>query len=102
MTVSLVAVATTVQPPNDLRRPFVELQWPAFRDGRLGLNDQSFLERDASPETTDVSRWREGAWNLGTWAGLRGRASLLPLLAVWLGLAVAAWRAGPRRQRSIR
>ena len=64
-----------------------ELLWPAFRDGDLSLNPQTFVHNSA-----DVAHLRGGgdphaAWNLGEIAGLHGLISLLPLVAVW---AIAA------------
>ena len=46
---SLVAVSTTVQPPERYERPMSELLWPAFVEGDLSLNHQSFLEYRAEP-----------------------------------------------------
>ena len=82
--VTLVAVSTTPQPPSSVRAPVRELLWPAFRDGDLSLNHQTFVHGGA-----DASRLRGGtlphaAWNLGEVAGLHGLPSLLPLVTVWL------------------
>jgi hypothetical protein len=60
-----------------------ELLWPAFRDGDLSLNHQTFVHGGA-----DANRLRGGtiphaAWNLGELAGLHGLPSLLPLGAAW-------------------
>jgi hypothetical protein len=87
--VTLVAVSTTVQPPNDLRRPLADLQWPAFADGRLALSDQSFLDVDGAPDRPRGKAWSEGSWNLGLWIGLDGKASLAPLVLSWAALGVA-------------
>jgi hypothetical protein len=86
--VTLVAVSTTPQPPASLKAPVSELLWPAFRDGDLSLNPQTFVHN-----SVDVDRLRGGAvphaaWNLGEIAGLHGLSSLLPLGIIW---AVAAW-----------
>ena len=86
--VTLVAVSTTPQPPASLRAPMSELLWPAFRDGDLSLNPQTFVHN-----SVDADRLRGGvvphaAWNLGELAGLHGLPSLLPLGIIW---AVAAW-----------
>jgi hypothetical protein len=88
--VNLVAVSTTVQPPSDIKAPLAELMWPAFREGDLSLNTQSFL--DYLP--TGAVRHDPGhhaGWNLGQLAGLRGLASLLPLAVLWV-LAVVLLR----------
>ncbi len=86
--VTLVAVSTTPQPPGSLKAPVRELLWPAFRDGDLSLNPQTFVHN-----SVDANRLRGGvephaAWNLGELAGLHGLSSLLPLGILW---AVAAW-----------
>ena len=86
--VTLVAVSTTPQPPASFKAPVSELLWPAFRDGDLSLNPQTFVHN-----SVDADRLRGGvephaAWNLGELAGLHGLSSLLPLAGIW---AVAAW-----------
>jgi hypothetical protein len=82
--VTLVAVSTTPQPPASIKAPVTELLWPAFRDGDLSLNPQTFVHN-----SVDVARLRGGveahaAWNLGEIVGLRGLPSLLPLACVWV------------------
>jgi hypothetical protein len=84
--VTLVAVSTTVQPPSDIMAPVPELMWPAFREGDLSLNTQSFVDYLPAGEARRDPAHHAG-WNLGALMGLRGLASLLPLLALW---AVAA------------
>ena len=84
---TLIAVSTTPQPPASIKAPMRELLWPAFRDGDLSLNPQTFVHN-----SVDAGHLRGGgdphaAWNLGEIAGLRGLPSLLPLALVW---AVAA------------
>jgi hypothetical protein len=82
--ITLIAVSTTPQPPASIRQPVSELLWPAFRDGDLSLNPQTFVHN-----SVDVGRLRGGgdphaAWNLGEIAGLHGLPSLLPLAVVWV------------------
>jgi hypothetical protein len=85
---TLVAVSTTPQPPASFKAPVSELLWPAFRDGDLSLNPQTFVHNSA-----DVAHMRGGhgdphaAWNLGELAGLRGLPSLLPLALIWAAAA---------------
>jgi hypothetical protein len=62
---SLVAVSTNTMPPEYVKSPVQQVLWPAFRAGDLWAN-----------------------W--GKLIGLRGLASLLPLLLIW-GAASAAW-----------
>ena len=91
---TLVAVSTTAQPPGGMRQPLGTLLWPAFRDGDLSLNHQSFLDTEADPDRLRGRSLPRAAWNLGEKLGLSGHASLAPLLLV-LGLCgVLAWRAG--------
>jgi hypothetical protein len=84
---TLVAVSTTPQPPATFASPMRELLWPAFRDGDLSLNPQTFVHN-----SVDVGHLRGGgdphaAWNLGELAGLRGLPSLLPLGFIWVAAA---------------
>jgi hypothetical protein len=88
---TLVAVSTTPQPPANFKAPVQELLWPAFKDGDLSLNPQTFVHNSA-----DVSRFRghqltHASWNLGEIAGLHGLVSLLPLALVWIVAAVILW-----------
>ncbi len=65
-------------------RPVSELMLPAFLEGHLALNTQRFTDFRADEDAI----WRHAdptvSWNLGMAMGLTGRASLLPLAAVWL------------------
>jgi hypothetical protein len=94
---SLVAVSTMAQPPAEIRRPIVDLLWPAFRDGDLALNTQRFTDGGGNGGALRAHVDPKAAWNLGMKAGLTGHASLVPLAMVWI--ACAAWlsrkRPGP-------
>lgn len=92
VSLTLVAVSTTAQPPEAIRRPLAELQWPAFVDGDLSINHQSFLERGVDPSRLRGGTIAHEAFNLGELMGLRGRASLLPLLGLWALAGAAMWR----------
>jgi hypothetical protein len=97
---SLVAVATTPQPPAQFQRPMAELLWPAFRSGDFPIGWQSYL--DLRPPPGAMSELERGgvlraSWNLGQLMGLNGFASLLPLAIVWIVTAVA-WTVAGRRQ----
>ena len=81
---TLVAVATTPQPPPTFKAPVSELLWPAFRDGDLSLNHQTFVHYTASAELLRGNTVPHAAWNLGEIAGLHGLPSLWPLAAVWV------------------
>ena len=85
---TLIAVSTTPQPPASFRAPMQELLWPAFRDGDLSLNHQTFVHDSAEPDRLRGGTVPHAAWNLGEVAGLHGHASLLPLGIVW-ALALA-------------
>src|SRR5262249_13816711 len=83
---TLVAVSTTPQPRASYKSPVSELLWPAFREGDLSLNHQSFTQRTDSSE--------RASWNLGERVGLHGHASLFPLGLVWgASVAVYLWAA---------
>jgi hypothetical protein len=80
---TIIAVSTTPQPPSNVRWPTVDLLWPAFKDGDLSLNTQTFVHNALNgPLRNDLPA--HAAWNLGQLAGLKGHASLLPLGAVWV------------------
>jgi hypothetical protein len=84
---TLIAVSTTPQPPADLKSPVTELLWPAFKDGDLSVNNQSFVTFRAQPGRLRGHPDLHAAWNLGEIAGLHGHASLLPLGLTWLAAA---------------
>ena len=86
--ITLVAVSTTPQPPASIKSPVSELLWPAFRDGDLSLNPQTFVHNSADVEHLRGGGDAHAAWNLGEIAGLHGLISLLPLLAVWATAAL--------------
>jgi hypothetical protein len=91
---TVVGVSTTAQPPGtpQFEHPMRDLLWPAFRDGQLSLNRQSYFDvRPAGdiggPQEVGLPRPQ---WNLGEKMDLTGLPSLLPLagvLAVTVGLA---------------
>jgi hypothetical protein len=92
---TVVGVSTTAQPPGtpQFEHPMRDLLWPAFRDGQLSLNRQSYFD---SRPTGDIGGPQEvglprAHWNLGEKMGLIGLPSLLPLgavLIVTIGLAL--------------
>ena len=94
---SLVAVATTPQPPGGASAPadpMRQLLWPAFVSGDFPIGWQTVLEyRAPAAPMSELERLGipRASWNLGQLAGLRGHLSLVPL---WLAWAVAAlfWR----------
>lgn len=103
LAVTLVAVSTMAQPPAEVRRPVPELLWPAFRDGDLSLNTQSFASGKVPDKDFRTHSAPKVAFNLGMKAGLDGHASLIPLLVVWAAGAAmlgASLRSGPRGRRS--
>jgi len=82
--VTLIAVSTMPLPPGDIRRPVAEFMWPAFRDGDLSLNTQTFVSYGVNLDFRGHHEPR-AAFNLGMKLGLSGHASLVPLAVVWLG-----------------
>src|SRR5205823_10613574 len=84
---SLVAVATTPQPPSDVERPMADLLWPAFRSGDFPIGWQSVLELRPPPgplSTLERDGVPRASWNLGQLLGLTGFASLVPLALMWV------------------
>jgi hypothetical protein len=98
---SLLAVSTSVQVPEHLRRPVPQLLWPSFKAGQLSRSTYSFLGVTSPSGKADAGFVGRGAWNLGELVGLRGHPSLAPLALAWLGLGALAWRsqmrAAPRK-----
>jgi hypothetical protein len=82
---SLMGVSTTAQPPNEFRCPALQLFWPSFSQGRLSLNQGSFLA-----PTEEVPEETHGAFNLGELFGLHGLPSLIPLFVFW-SIALSFW-----------
>ena len=80
--VALMAVSTTSQLAMQDSCPIVHSVWPAFWAGKMAENRESML-------TVAEARGAFGASNLGLLLGLRGLASLIPLLAIWAAAAVA-------------
>lgn len=99
---SLVAVSTMAQPPASYRHPVTELLWPAFRDGDLALTTQTVAHGGTDPGAWRAHTEPKAAWNLGMKLGLRGLASLAPLVLAWI--ACGAWIivAGKSREPSVR
>ena len=85
---TLIAVSTTPQPPASIKAPMRELLWPAFRDGDLSLNPQTFVHNSVDVEHLRGGGDPHAAWNLGELVGLRGLASLLPLALIWAAAAL--------------
>lgn len=97
--VTLVGVSTTAQPPGFRPEspdpvwtdPIANVLWPAFREGDLSLNTQSYFDKyppGGAPSPREG--FARAQWNLGEKMGLTGLPSLIPLgagLAVLAGLA---------------
>jgi hypothetical protein len=94
-----VAVSTMPLPPANIRRPMTEFLLPAFQEGDLALNTQSFA---AGSVDADFRAHHEPkvAFNLGMKMGLTGHASLIPLAIVWLGCAITGGRSAGRPRSS--
>jgi hypothetical protein len=82
---ALMVVSTTSQLSMQDRCPIVHSAWPAFWSGQVALNRDSILTVAEAGSSTQY-----GAFNLGQLVGLRGRASLIPLFAMW-GIAALLW-----------
>ena len=88
--VALMVISTTSQLAMQDSCPLVHSAWPAFWSGQIALNHDSMLTVAEAGSTVHA-----GAFNLGQLIGLRGLASLTPLLAIWAVAAVAWWRMHP-------
>jgi 4-amino-4-deoxy-L-arabinose transferase-like glycosyltransferase len=82
---ALMVVSTKSQLSTQDSCPIVHATWPAFWSGHVSLNRDSMLTV-AEAESSGG----HGAFNLGQLLGLRGLASLIPLLVVW-GIAALLW-----------
>ena len=78
---SLMVVSTTSELAMQDSCPIVHSTWPAFWSGRMALNRDSML-------TAAEAGSGYGAFNLGQMLGLRGLASLIPLVALWIAAAL--------------
>jgi len=87
---TLVAVSTTAQPPDDYKKPLGELLWPNFAQGRLSINHQAFVEDAPVRQRDPIAH----AWNLGEMLGLSGHASLAPLGVTWIIVGLGWWMLG--------
>jgi MFS family permease len=97
LAVTLVAVSTMPLPPANIRRPVADFLWPAFHDGDLALNTQTFVSGGVADAGFRSHSEPKAAFNLGMKIGLNGHASLVPLIIVWAGCAAALW--GSRRKK---
>lgn len=80
---TLMVVSTSSQLAMQDSCPIVHSSWPASWAGQMASNRESML-------TAAEAGGGHGAFNLGQLLGLRGLASLIPLLAMW-GVAGALW-----------
>jgi|HubBroStandDraft_6_1064221.scaffolds.fasta_scaffold00068_37 hypothetical protein len=88
---SLMVISTASQLSEEDNCPIFHSVWPAFRSGQMSTNKGSMLTVAEAGTTGNY-----GAFNLGQLLGLRGLASLIPLLAIW-GIAAFLWiRMRPR------
>ena len=91
---TLMTVATSSQPPSDLKFPMRQFTIPSFCSGKLSANQGSMLIAAES-----VPGHIGYAFNLGELLGLHGLPSLLPLLAIWLLAVVASQRLNQTHQK---
>jgi hypothetical protein len=88
---TLIGISVTAQPPITYDRPLAQLWWPAFMDGDLSVGHTSFNMAGWNPELVRHHPEVHQAWNVGELLGLHGRASLIPLLAVWTLAGAGMW-----------
>ena len=81
----LMVISTTSQLSMQESCPMRQSVWPAFRAGHMALNRDSMLTVAEAGSSGEY-----GAFNLGQLLGLRGLASLIPLVLMW-GIAGLLW-----------
>jgi len=94
---ALMVVPTTSQLSMQDSCPMWHSSWPAFWSGQVALNRDSMLTVGEAGSSRQY-----GASNLGELMGLRGLASLLPLLAEWAIAALLWWRMRRRQRDDLR
>jgi len=82
--ITLMVVSTSSQLAMQDSCPIVHSSWPNFWSGHMATNRESMLLPSEAGES-------QAAFNLGQLAGLHGLPSLLPLLVVWVFVALI-WR----------
>lgn len=89
---------TAVEPQVDKaqRHPFTRHIWPKFFAGELGRSTQRIDAGNYPRAKPGKPAPPHAAWNLGQKVGLPGLASLLPLLLIGGGCAIAIRRASRR------
>ena len=94
---TLIVVSTSSQLAMQDACPIMHSSWPAFWAGNLGSNRESMLL------ATEAFGGRYAATNLGQMMGLRGLATVIPLVLVWAATALAwGWlmrKQSPAEQR---
>jgi hypothetical protein len=81
--VTLMVVSTSSQLAMQDTCPMMHSSWPAFWAGQMAANRESML-------LSSEAAGGHGAFNIGQLIGLRGLASLIPLMAIW-GVVVGLW-----------
>lgn len=95
--ITLIAVSTMPLPPANIHRPVQDFMVPAFIDGDLSLNTQTFVAGGVDADFR-AHRVPKAAFNLGMKMGLDGHRSLVPLAVVWIACGVALSGASRRRR----
>ena len=93
---ALMVVSTTSQLAMQDSCPIVHSSFPAFWSGQMAVNRDSMLTVAEAGSSGEY-----GAFNLGQLIGLRGLASLIPLLAVWAVAGLVWWRMHRGQQVNI-
>ena len=91
---ALMVISTSSQLSMQDSCPILHSSWPAFWAGQMAMNRDSMLTVAEAG-----SNGAHGAFNLGQLVGLRGLASLVPLLTMW-GIAALLWWRMDLGQRS--
>jgi hypothetical protein len=84
---ALMVISTTSELSMQDSCPMWHTSWSAFWSGQMALNHDSML---TIAEAGSSAKY--GAFNLGQLLGLRGLASVVPLLVLWTAAALLWWR----------
>jgi hypothetical protein len=93
---ALAVISTTSQLSMVDSCPIVHSSWPSFLSGTMALNRASVLTVAEAGPHGDY-----GAFNLGQLIGLRGLASLIPLLVIWTLAGILFWRIQRGHSRDV-
>ena len=92
--INLVGTATTPFLSEEISKPLTDIYPEMVRNNEVAINPMGVM----TPVTERNFRWLNykdyslHSWNIGEKIGLKGFASLVPLLAIWLLYALYLYR----------